>query len=267
MIQALKGSPFTAVVHGADEGFLGDITVEVYNAATGATVLPADATGITEPRPGTYRATRTVNVLGEFIVRWEYTDDVGELVTAEEDLQVLNTLVPEVRPDAIDTPIAIEARDLLPETWDALVDAADTFGLAAIQRRHDRVIRKVFRRLLTKEEQEALDDRVIEYMGKRLAYTLLDPAIDYWSKQIVGRTAGERESSTYKDRAEDLKQLKKDWLVELGALWIDIEDLIPIQPSRVVDAPRVIQAGETVAHLTPQIDDLQPQYGPPEDVA
>src|SRR5690349_7259885 len=99
-----------------------------------------------------------------------------------------------------------------------------------------------------------------------LALALIDPAIDYWSKQIQSRSVGERESSTYKDRVEDLKQLKKDWTAQVAGMFVEIEDLLPLRPRRAADAPRVIQAGETVAHATAQPFDIEPAFGPPEEV-
>ena len=165
-------------------------------------------------------------------------------------------------PDYIDTPIAQEARDLLPETWEALAEA-DTFGPAALERRHNRVVNRVFGAALTEDEQEVLADELIEFAGKRLALALLDPAIDYWSKQIVSHTAGERESKTYKDRVQDLKDLRKQWTADVAALFLDVQPLLPVRtPVRTGDAPRVVQAGETVPHVTPNLDDIEPLYGP-----
>lgn len=161
----------------------------------------------------------------------------------------------------IDTPIAQEAQDLLPETWDALLDAK-TFGPAALERRHNRVVTRTFGALLTDAEQDVLDDRLIEYAGKKLAVALIDPGIDYWSAQILSRTAGERESSTFKDRAEHLKELRKQWTADLAAMFLDIEILLPPSVGRAVDAPRVVQAGIAVPHITANPDDIPPLYGP-----
>ena len=164
----------------------------------------------------------------------------------------------------IGTPIADEARDLMPETWDAL-GRADTFGAAALQRRHDRVLRKIFGVVLEDDEQDLLSDIVIEYCGKTLALSLIDPGIDYWSAQIMSYTKGEQENESYKDRAAHLKDMQKKWVADLAALWLEVEPLVPLRPRRVQDAPRVIQAGETVAHVTAQPDDFPPLYGLPEE--
>lgn len=162
---------------------------------------------------------------------------------------------------SLDTVISTEARDLLPETWDAL-SQADTFGDAALSRRHDRVVRKIFGGVeMTKEELDVLPDAVIEFVGKRLAIALIDPAIDYWSKQVLSHTAGERETKAYKDRVEDLKELRKQWIADTAALFLDIEDLLPMQVRRAQDAPRVIDAGDNLTHVTPNPMDIEPLAG------
>jgi hypothetical protein len=162
----------------------------------------------------------------------------------------------------IDTPIAQEARDLLPETWEALAEV-DTFGPVALDRLHDRVVAKIFG-TLDDAAQTALAPIVIEYAGKRLALALIDPAIDFWSKQVLSTTAGERESRSYKDRVEDLKELRKLWTAELADLYLDAQGALPIMPTRAADAPRVINAGDTVEHVTANPYDLPPMFGPPE---
>lgn len=168
-------------------------------------------------------------------------------------------------PESIDTAIAMEARDLLPETWDALADA-DTFGPAALDRRHKSVIRRVFGVELTDAEIDVLDPLLIEYVGMRLALAIIPAGIDFWSTQVLSLTAGERESKSYKDRAAHLRELASQLTKDAAALYLDVEPLIPQRPRRASDAPRVIQAGDTVPHITPNIDDIAPLYGPAEDI-
>jgi hypothetical protein len=167
---------------------------------------------------------------------------------------------------SLESEIAIEAKDLLPETWRALANAG-SFGMAALERRHDRVVSRIFNSALSDEDIEALPGRVIEYAGKRLALALIDPAIDYWSKQIISHTAGERESSAYKDRVEDLKQLKKDWILQLADDLVDVQPLLPVFPVAAQDAPRVVQIGTIEQHVTADPFDIESIYGPPEEIA
>ena len=108
-----------------------------------------------------------------------------------------------------DSPIALAARDELPETWDALLEAP-TFGDAALERRLNTLMYRAFGSAAGRRGTGvACHQCLISYLGKRLALELIIPGIDYWSKQALSLSAGERESKAYKDRAEDLKELRK----------------------------------------------------------
>lgn len=165
----------------------------------------------------------------------------------------------------LDTDIAHEAQDLLPETWNALSES-NAFGDAALQRAHDRVLRRTLGSIPNEAAIASLHYRVVEYIGKRLALNLIDPAIDFWSKQVMQHTAGERESKMYQQRGKELENLRKLWTAELAALWPGVQPLIPGQPGRAADAPRVVQAGETVEHTTANPGDLEPMFGPLEEI-
>lgn len=169
------------------------------------------------------------------------------------------------RIETINTLIALEARDLLPETWSALANA-DSFGQAALQRRHNRVLQRIFGSILNDEEQEALelvDSRIIEFAGKSLAYALLDPAIEYWSKQAISFSISERESKSYKDRAADLKEYKKSWLADLAVLQAELENLLPVR-GVLRDIPHVANIGDNILHVTPDPLAIPPAYGAEE---
>lgn len=167
----------------------------------------------------------------------------------------------------LNTVVATEAQDLMPEAWEALKNAK-SFGEQALGRRHDKIIRKVFRGLdMTPEELEVLPEEVIEYAGKKLAIALVDPAIDFYSKQVLSHSAGERESKTFKDRTEDLRKLREQWIADTSALFLDIEDLLPLQVRRTQDAPRVIDAGDNLAHVTANPMEIEPLYGEAEGTA
>lgn len=167
--------------------------------------------------------------------------------------------------DTLDSLIAEEAKDLLPETWVALRESS-SFGPAALDRRYKRVVKRIFGVIPTNDEQEALDDKLIEYAGKKLAIALCDAGIDLWSVAPLSQAAGPESSDAYGRREEHLREMRKQWIAETAALYLDIEPLLPARPGRAVDAPRVVQAGETVPHVTNSIDDLEPLYGLPEDV-
>ena len=161
-------------------------------------------------------------------------------------------------------PIALAARDELPETWNALLEAT-TFGEPALERRLNTLMYRVFGAVLDDVEQETLSPVFISYLGKRLALDIITPGIDFWSKQALSHSAGERESKAYKDRAEDLKELRKLLLEESTALLGEIEAELPQVPRRATDTVKVLESGQLTLHVTSDPLSFPPLYGPPEE--
>jgi hypothetical protein len=161
-------------------------------------------------------------------------------------------------------PIALAARDELPETWAALLDAP-SFGEPALERRLQTLMYRVFGAVLDEAEQSALSPVLISFMGKRLALDLIIPGIDFWSKQALSHSAGERESKGYKDRAEDLKEIRKMLLADSAALLGEIEAELPFVPRRLTDTARVQESGLLTQHVTADPMAFPSQYGTPEE--
>jgi hypothetical protein len=167
----------------------------------------------------------------------------------------------------LESPIAQHAKDEIPSTWKALTDINSEFGEEALGRRLNRVIRLVFGNALNNDQQEALDIRVQLYLSKLLVLDLIRPGVDFWSKQVLSISAGERESKAYAQRAEELKEMREGLLAEATDLLMDIQPLLPVVTRRVKDAPRVIQAGENIEHLTTDPYAFPPLYAPAEEIA
>jgi len=167
-------------------------------------------------------------------------------------------------PSVTDSPIALAARDELPETWDALSDAT-TFGEGALQRRLDVLLHRAFGVILDISEQEVLDPLLVSWLGKRLALDLIIPGIDYWSKQAISHSAGDRETKAYKDRAEDLKELRKLLLADVSDLANEVDQLLPQIPRRATDTLKVIESGSLTLHVTADPLTFPGIYGPPEE--
>lgn len=161
------------------------------------------------------------------------------------------------------SPIALAARDELPETWDALTEA-DTFGPDALERRMNTVMYRMFGAVLDETEQAALSPLVATYVGKLFALDLIIPGIDFWSKQALALSAGERETKAYKDRAEDLAKLRDLIFKDAASLLPDVQAELPQIPRRVGDTARVQEAGLLTAHVTADPFGFEPLYGPPE---
>lgn len=163
---------------------------------------------------------------------------------------------------AVEAGIADWARGELPQEWDALLaEYSDDF----LTRKIDSIMMKLFGEKLDSDDQVALDERVLDYTGKLVALELIGPGISYWSKQAVAVGArGQNETKSYKDRAEDLKELRK-WLLEAtrgmqAEVW-------PLLPNRRVDrdavGPRVRQ---TIGAVTPDPDGFERPFLLPAEV-
>lgn len=158
--------------------------------------------------------------------------------------------------------IAQEVRDEIPETWEAL-RISSNFGQEALVRRLERVQNKLFNRVLSEEEVGELDSMVLEYVAKKTVIELIRPGVDYWNNQPITVSAGERASTSYSERAKQLKDLGKDLLAETADMYVDISDLLTPGHRRVRSTPVVAQAGDTVEQYTPSPYDLPTIYGPP----
>lgn len=155
--------------------------------------------------------------------------------------------------------IADYARDELPETWKALSALPDGDGL--LNRRLTSTMLLLFGVELDSGAQDELPELVALYAGKKLAMSLITPGIDYWSKQKISLGA-RSETGAYKDRAEDLRQLRKDMTADLASLWPDVLPLLPdvLTGRGNVDAPRVTELAN--AHTSSPYD-FENAWGPP----
>ena len=143
--------------------------------------------------------------------------------------------------------------------------AAPTFGEAALDRRLNTLMYRAFGTPMSVEEQETLSPVMISYLGKKLAIDIIIPGIDYWSKQALSLSAGERESKAYKDRAEDLKELRKQLVADAAALLGEVEAELPWVPKRLTDTVRVQRSGLLDPHVTPDPLSFPGIYAPPEE--
>jgi len=165
-----------------------------------------------------------------------------------------------------DNLITQNARDELPETWDALLEA-DTFGTEALERRYNLVLVITLGKVLDDTEADAVSPILAAYLGKLIALDLIIPGIDFWSKQALAHSAGERETKAYKDRAEDLAKLRDLIFKDVVKLKPLIDEELPLVPRRATDTARVTDSGNVVgqpSYVTADPTIFEPMYGPPE---
>jgi hypothetical protein len=87
--------PFELLLPSQPAGIAGLLAIEIYDPSDGSSILAPSGTGITEPRPGSYRAQRIVSVVGSFVVRWTRSDT--SVVLLEQELIVTATAVEPAR--------------------------------------------------------------------------------------------------------------------------------------------------------------------------
>jgi hypothetical protein len=144
--------------------------------------------------------------------------------------------------------IAVAAHAEIPETWRALQSDTSHYGDSFLTAKLNAVMTRLFGTLLSETDQGALDYLVIDYAGKALALELINPAIDYWSKQPVSLGAtGRNETKTYMDRSAMLLRIRAYLVDQMNLMWPEVEDLLPgRRTKRVSNVPRVREI--TLAH-------------------
>lgn len=155
--------------------------------------------------------------------------------------------------------IADYAKGELPSTWKALANDPD-YGDSFLERKVQSVMVKLFNVAIDDSVQDALDERVADYAGKCVALELINPGIDYWSKQplSIGAT-GRNENKTYTDRGAALRELRTYLLEETRLMWPEVQSMLTSSRSnRVANVPRVRDIA--VAH-TPNPYDFEPPFG------
>ncbi len=137
--------------------------------------------------------------------------------------------------------IADWAKGELPQEWEALLA---TYGDDFLTRKIDSIMMQLFAAILDEDAQLALDVRVLDYCGKLVALELINPGISYWSKQALSMGArGQNETKAYKDRAEDLRELRKELIAVTRTMYPEVAPLLPSRRiTRIPIGPRVRQA-------------------------
>jgi hypothetical protein len=156
---------------------------------------------------------------------------------------------------------ALQARDELPETWDA-IDEKLTGGPDLLTRRAESAKRRFFGPTpLTQTEENQLDERVVQYVGKIIALSIINAGIDYWSKQRIS-VGARSEAITFKDRAEDLHRLRVTLLEETRLMWVEVEPLL--NPTVVTNMRSRLRVREVENFHTPNPYDFGKKLDDPE---
>lgn len=120
---------------------------------------------------------------------------------------------------AVEGPIALSARGIIPETWDALASSS-FYGDTLIGSKCDYVQFALFGTVVGARDQASVYNPMYrEYAAKALAITLIPAGADYWANKLQTVTAtGTNESKTYPDRIASLWRIHARLLVEMADL-------------------------------------------------
>ena len=173
---------------------------------------------------------------------------------------------------AVEGRIAAAAQGELPSTWRVLVGLQE-YGESLVIEKLNAVMTKLFGSVLDVAAQDALDNLVVDYAGKCLALELINPAIDYWSKQPVSIGAtGRNETKAYLDRSAALLRLRAYLVEQIRLMWGEVQELLPgRRVRRISNVPRVREL--TLAHTPNPYEFEQPfadsatSFGGPADTA
>jgi len=120
--------------------------------------------------------------------------------------------------------IAERARRVIPITWDALaVDAR--YGDGLLQDTVDLVKENIFGSVINTGIEDTYPLRLLDFAGKLVALELITPGIDLWMNMPTSERAQD-ENRTWVDRAEKLRKLRDELLVETRKLSPEMEALI-----------------------------------------
>lgn len=152
---------------------------------------------------------------------------------------------------AVDGAIAERARGILPVTWDAL-SLASQFGDARLRTAVDSVKEAVFGVVVQPTAEAAYPLMVIDYVAKLVALELITPGIDYWmSEPVTVSTTGTNETTSYTDRAAQLRLLREDLLKDTRRLWPEIAGLIAFRRTSSAPIPLVSTMDEPFVTPSP----------------
>jgi hypothetical protein len=127
---------------------------------------------------------------------------------------------------AVEGTIADATRGIIPITWDAL-SRAPQFGDGLLQAKIDLIKERVFGEVIEADDEDNFGLVVVDYCAKLVALDLITPGIDFWLAQPISESAtGTNENHTYEERADELRELKKELLAETRALKPEIEALV-----------------------------------------
>lgn len=128
------------------------------------------------------------------------------------------------------------ARMYMPVTFSALQRDV-RFGDSSLQRQAELIKRRVLGYTILADQEENLDIVLLDFLSKRLALELINPGIDFWSRQMrTATSSATSEITAYPDMIASLKLLRENLCAQLTDDWSEIQLLVPGTPNHKVVA-------------------------------
>lgn len=206
--------------------------VPVINGAAGLPLAPADQNGNNVEYQW---VSGDVASEGQYMAWWRFTPSGGVAAETPEFPLYVTDHGPG---DGVRTgAIADGAGDYLPTTYAALRDS-DDFGDRRIQHKATLIQVKIMGAAVDPDvESQSYSLALLDYFSKRLALELIQPGIDYWSRQQrTSTTQGPTEIVSYPDIIGSLERLADRLRSELADDWRELALLVPNLTQRRVEA-------------------------------
>ncbi len=203
---------------------------------------------------------------GEFFGWWEVTLINNDTVDTNEFPIIVSEHRPSLRTET--GSIFEYARSEIPYTWDAL-QQSDKYGDKFLQRKVEVAKLRVLNQEILPENEDELDIRVQDYLGKVSALYVIPAGIDYWMVQhdtITTGGGGTTEVASYPDRIEALKETYRNLLIQVKNLEDEIDGLID-NPTLVSNSlvPAYLDAAD-IGFVTPSPNRHFRDYGHSPDI-
>lgn len=161
---------------------------------------------------------------------------------------------------AVEGAIAERLAGIFPVTFDALSRETKRFdGDGLLRSAIDTTKERIFGTVVSPVAEAAYPLMVIDYVAKLVAIEIIPTAIDYWmSEPITVSTTGTNETTSYTDRANQLRLLREDLLKVTRAAAGEMAPLIGF--TRISNAPVPKINTMTDEFLTPSPQEFPRPY-------
>ena len=149
--------------------------------------------------------------------------------------------------------IADGALSYMPVTYTAL-QRDSRFGDRRIQNYANIVQTKVLGSTVSPDDEVNYELLLLDYLSKRLALELINPGIDFWSRQLKTSTSSQTsEVSSFPDMIASLKELRTNLIAQLASDWREVQLLVPtVTINKVVPMPTSSLSGYRHVTRNPQ---------------